>query len=191
MILKECNIIKPILPYKIHQKSEILFCFSWKSDDKICSDIIIFKILFNKVQELKCHFMIVKSPHRFEDFGRGMLEWKIKIRNKFTELSQSFQVFFGQDVRIEIEYSITEISRNLINSFQKIKKSGFTIEINSISGRILRNQDQFFNSLGNQIFCLLNEGFNRERSLFSSDLWNNTKSTRIIASFRDFEIFKT
>lgn len=106
--------------------------------------------------------MIVKSPHRFEDFWRGMLEWKIKIRNKFTELSQSFQMLFGQDVRIEIEHSITEISWDLINSLQKIKKSGFTIEINSVSSRVLSDQDQFFNSLGNQIFCLLNEGFNRE-----------------------------
>ena len=191
MILKECNIIKPVLIYKIHQKSEVLLGLPWKSNDKICSDIIIFKILFDKMQELKCHFMIVKSPHRFEDFGRGMLEWKIKIRNKLAELSQSFQVFFGQDIRIEIEHSITEISWDLINSFQKIKKSGFTIEINSVSSRVLSDQDQFFDSLGNQIFCLLNEGFNRERSLFSSDLWDNTKSTRIIASFCDFEIFKT
>ena len=143
------------------------------------------------MQELKRHFMIIKSAHRFEDFGRGMLEWKIKIRNKLAELSQSFQVFFGQDVRIKIEHSITEISRNLINGLQKIKKSGFTIQIHSVSSRVLSDQDQFFDSLGNQIFCLLNEGFNRERSLFSSNLWNNTKSTRIVASFRDFEIFKT
>lgn len=191
MVLKECNIIKPILPYKIHQKSEVLLGLPWKSDDKICSDIIIFKILFDKMQELKRHFMIVKSAHRFEDFGRGMLKWKIKIRDKFAELSQSFQVFFGQDVRIEIEHSITEISWDLINSFQKIKKSGFTIQINAVSGRVLSNQDQLFNSLSDQIFCFLNKGFNRERSLFSSDLWDNTKSTRIVASFGDFEIFKT
>ena len=135
--------------------------------------------------------MIVKSAHRFEDFGRGMLKWKIKIRDKFAELSQSFQVFFGQDVRIEIEHSITEISWDLINSFQKIKKSGFTIQINAVSGRVLSNQDQLFNSLSDQIFCFLNKGFNRERSLFSSDLLDNTKSTRIVASFGDFEIFKT
>ena len=135
--------------------------------------------------------MIIKSAHRFEDFGRGMLEWKIKIRNKLAELIQSFQVFFGQDVRIEIEHSITEISWDLINSFQKIKKSGFTIKIHSISGRILRNQDQLFNSLSDQIFCFLNKSFDRERGLFPSNLWDNTKSTRIIASFGDFEIFKT
>ena len=191
MVLKECNIIKPILPYKIHQKSEVLLGLPWESDDKICSDIIIFKILFDKTQELKSHFMIIKSAHRFEDFGRGMLEWKIKIRNKLAELIQSFQVFFGQDVRIEIEHSITEISWDLINSFQKIKKSGFTIQIHSVSSRILCDQDQLFNSLGNQIFCLLNKGFNRERSLFPSNFWDNTKSTRIVASFGDFEIFKT
>ena len=191
MVLKECNIIKPILPYKIHQKSEVLLGLPWESDDKICSDIIIFKILFDKIQELKSHFMIVKSPHRFEDFGRGMLEWKIKIRNKLAELSQSFQVFFGQDIRIEIQDSITEISRNFVNSFQKIKKSGFTIEIDSVSSRVLSNQDQFFDSLGNQIFCLLNKSFDRERGLFPSNLWDNTKSTRIVASFGDFEIFKT
>ena len=135
--------------------------------------------------------MIIKSAHRFEDFGRGMLKWKIKIRNKLAELSQSFQMFFGQDIRIEIEHSITEISRDLINSFQKIKKSGFTIQIHSISSRVLSNQDQLFNSLSDQIFCLLNESFDRERSLFPSDLWDNTKSTRIVASFGDFEIFKT
>ena len=191
MVLKECNIIKPILPYKIHQKSEVLLGLPWESDDKICSDIIIFKILFDKTQELKSHFMIIKSAHRFEDFGRGMLEWKIKIRNKLAELSQSFQMFFGQDIRIEIEHSITEISRDLINSFQKIKKSGFTIQIHSISSQVLSNQDQLFNSLSDQIFCLLNESFDRERSLFPSDLWDNTKSTRIVASFGDFEIFKT
>ena len=191
MVLKECNIIKPILPYKIHQKSEVLLGLPWESDDKICSDIIIFKILFDKTQELKSHFMIIKSAHRFEDFGRGMLEWKIKIRNKLAELSQSFQVFFGQDIRIEIEHSITEISWDLINSFQKIKKSGFTIQIHSVSSRILCDQDQLFNSLGNQIFCLLNKSFDRERGLLPSNLWDNTKSTRIIASFSDFEIFKT
>ena len=143
------------------------------------------------MQELKCHFMIVKSPHRFEDFGRGVLKWKIKIRDKFAELSQPFQVFFGQDIRIEIEHSITKISRDLINSFQKIKKSGFTIEINSVSSRVLSNQDQLFNSLSNQIFCLLNKSFYRERGLFPSNLWDNTKSTRIVASFGDFQIFKT
>ena len=191
MVLKECNIIKPILPYKIHQKSEVLLGLPWESDDKICSDIIIFKILFDKTQELKSHFMIIKSAHRFEDFGRGMLEWKIKIRNKLAELIQSFQVFFGQDVRIEIEHSITEISWDLINSFQKIKKSGFTIQIHSVSSRILCDQDQLFNSLGNQIFCLLNKSFDRERGLLPSNLWDNTKSTRIVASFGDFEIFKT
>lgn len=191
MILKECNIIKPILPYKIHQKSEVLLGLPWESDDKICSDIIIFKILFDKMQELKSHFMIVKSAHRFEDFGRGMLEWKIKIRNKLAELSQPFQMFFGQDIRIEIQDSITEISRDFVNSFQKIKKSGFTIQIHSVSSRILCDQDQLFNSLSNQIFCLLNKGFDRERGLFPSNLWDNTKSTRIVASFGDFEIFKT
>ena len=191
MILKECNIIKPVLIYKIHQKSEVLLGLPWESDDKICSDIIIFKILFDKTQELKSHFMIIKSAHRFEDFGRGMLEWKIKIRNKLAELSQPFQMFFGQDIRIEIQDSITEISRNFVNSFQKIKKSGFTIQIHSVSSRILCDQDQLFNSLSNQIFCLLNKSFNRERSLFPSNLWDNTKSTRIIASFGDFEIFKT
>ena len=135
--------------------------------------------------------MIVKSAHRFEDFGRGMLEWKIKIRNKLAELSQPFQMFFGQDIRIEIQDSITEISRDFVNSFQKIKKSGFTIQIHSVSSRILCDQDQLFNSLSNQIFCLLNKGFDRERGLFPSNLWDNTKSTRIVASFGDFEIFKT
>ena len=191
MILKESNINNPVLTYKIHQKSEVLLGLPWESDDKICSDIIIFKILFDKMQELKSHLVIVKSPHRFEDFGRGMLEWKIKIRNKLAELSQPFQMFFGQDIRIEIQDSITEISRDFVNSFQKIKKSGFTIKINSVSSRILSNQDQLFNSLSDQIFCLLNKSFNRERSLFPSNLWDNTKSTRIIASFGDFEIFKT
>lgn len=74
-------------------------------------------------------------------------------------------MFFGQDIRIEIQDSITEISRDLINSFQKIKKSGFTIEIDSVSSRVLSNQDQLFNSLSNQIFCLLNKSFYREREV--------------------------
>lgn len=73
MILKKRNIIKPILPDKIHQKLKILLRFAWKSDNKIRSDKTLWELLLDKIQKLKRHLMIVKSSHCFQKLCWSML----------------------------------------------------------------------------------------------------------------------
>lgn len=91
-----------------------------------------------------------------------MLEWKVKIGNEFFELGQPFKMFFGKDIRIEVKDSIMKITWELIQRFQKFKKSGFTIEIDSISRTILSDQNQFSRPLRDQCFCLFYKCLNTQ-----------------------------
>ncbi len=84
-----------------------------------------------------------------------------------------------------------KISFQLINRLQKLKKLTLAIEIHSISGAILSDQNQLFHPLCNQVFCFCDQGFKRQRSLFSSNLRNNAKRTGIITAFSDLEVFKS
>ena len=84
-----------------------------------------------------------------------------------------------------------EISLQLINRLQKLKKLTFSIKIHSISRAILRDKNKLLDSACNKVFGLFNDPFYRKRSLFSSNLWNNAERTLIITALSDLKIFKT
>ena len=84
-----------------------------------------------------------------------------------------------------------EISLQLINRLQKLKKLTFPIEIHSISRAILSDENKLLDSAYNKVFGLFNDHVYRKRSLFSSNLWNNAERTLIITALSDLEIFKS
>jgi hypothetical protein len=78
----------------------------------------------------------------------------------------------------------------LFDLFEEFKKLRFAIEVSSIAGGVLGDEDDFFGSLVNEGLDFVKELRNWKRSLFSSDFGDNAKGAGIVASFGDFEVFK-
>lgn len=96
----------------------------------------------------------------------------------------------SDDVRIEIEYPIHKIARDLVYPPKERKQSRFTVFVVSIPSSILRDKDNLFDSVGNHILYFFNDIRNGPRTKLTSDLRDDTESTTIITSFSDFEIFE-
>ena len=63
-----------------------------------------------------------------------------------------------------------------------------TVNISSVNGCFLCDQDQFFYTLFRHLLCLFQQTFHRNASEFASKFRNNTVSTMLIASFCNLEI---
>ena len=119
-----------------------------------------------------------------------MLKWDIKIWNKFLECCQFFEMIECENIWIEIQQSVTKISGKFFDVFEKFEELRFSIDIRSISCRILSNENDFLCSLMNKHLYFFKNFFPRKGFLSTSDLWDNAKRAGIIAPFCDFEIFK-
>jgi hypothetical protein len=97
------------------------------------------------------------TTHEFEDLLTRMLKWDIKIGEKMFEILEFREMIEGEDIWIEIVYSICrrvswiigrdKIINRLINLLKKLDESCITIEIGSISRCILRDNLDLADSL--------------------------------------------
>lgn len=81
-----------------------------------------------------------------------MLQWDIEIRYEFFQLFHLLDLIQRYDVWIQVEESIHEISWNPIQPFEEGEQCGFAESIESVSRRILSDQDDFFDSVLDHIF---------------------------------------
>ena len=73
---------------------------------------------------------------------------------------------------------------------KKLRQFFLTVQIHSIQGRFLCNKDQLFNPLIGKLSCLIQKQLHRNTPVFTSDLWNNTVSTMLVAALCDLQIRK-
>jgi hypothetical protein len=97
----------------------------------------------------------------------------------------------GKQIRIQVQHTITEISGDFFNLFKEFKKLRFAGEVNTISGGVLGDEDNFLGSLLNEIANFLKKSGKRERNLLSTDFRDNAKGAGVITPFGNFKIFKS
>ena len=51
----------------------------------------------------------------------------------------------------------------------------FAVEVGAVTGAVLRDEDDFFGSLVDEVLGFGKDFFKRKRSLFSSDFWDDTE----------------
>jgi uncharacterized protein YaaR (DUF327 family) len=118
MIFKKGNIVTSSFLDEGKKFFMILFSLSRESYDKVGSYEMSREIFLNIFQEFIDLLFIVKSSHTFEQGRANMLQRDIKIGDKLLRFCQLLEILDAQKIRIEVEESIGEISRNFINFFE-------------------------------------------------------------------------
>jgi hypothetical protein len=95
-----------------------------------------------------------------------------------------------EQIGVQVEDTIAEISGDFFDLFEEFKKLRFAVEVGAVSGAVLCDEDNFLGSLLDKVANFGENGRKRERNLLSSDFRNDTEGAGIIAALSDFEIFK-
>lgn len=77
------------------------------------------------------------ASHEFEYFLTRMLKWYIEVGEKSFEFLKLFEMRKCEDIWIEIVDSESEISFDSIDRFEHLHESGFSIEVSTVSSRVL------------------------------------------------------
>ena len=124
--------------------------------------------------------------HALQHPIHGMLQWNVHVGANLGLLADDVQHIFGKSGREQVMQTDPFDAIHLHQRAQEFGKPAFLVQIQSVIGQILGNQNQFDDPFCGQFFGFFHQLFDRLRNVPAAHKRNGAKRARTVAALGNF-----
>ena len=165
---------------------EMLLGFPRESHDQGRAQHGIRQLLANAVQQPLVHIRLPGAVHRPQHLGVTVLQWQVEIGHHVRHVPVRGEHLRCEACGIGVMHPDPG-DLHLSESPQQLRQFGFSVEIESVIGGDLTDQDQFLHPLIRQLMGFRHDGFDRTAALITPQLGNDAEGAAVVAALRHLE----